>query len=458
MVRRHQRDRRARQQARPADLASVQQHLREAQVVRCRRHRPRAAGVRGRRVARIDEPERLPRRRILVERRRETPPRRGRYREARVGHVQRTEQSRREEVAEPHARRGLDDAPEDIRCEAVLEHGARLVDERRGREARDLDVRREIAGVVVDRRLEDAGGLVGALHREVLRDLAVRESGGVAEQVVHRHLAHGRDGRVVDLREFRVGLRDADLLRAEGRQELRDRIGQLHLAVLDEHHRRDRHERLRHRVDAEDGIGRHRCAARRIAMTHGRRVHELAAARDHHDGTGQLARVDLGLQRGADARQALGRHPHGFRRGGRQRLRERNGRCAEQGGGEGGAGAGSCERRADGSVGHGGGLLRGEGRIVGRVVAGVRCAIGACTHCAAGRTSSGRRRVDVRPGASGAVSRYHARRRAAPHHVRSPRAIDGRVAPRRFAIPPPRRALVPSTPVSPRRHPGGSRS
>jgi hypothetical protein len=88
----------------------------------------------------------------------------------------------------------------------------------------------------------------------------------------------------------------------------RDRIGQLQLAVLDQHHGGDRDQRLGHRIDAEHRIEPHLLAFGLVLEADRVGIDELALAGDHHHGARQHALVDLGLQRLAHALEALRRH------------------------------------------------------------------------------------------------------------------------------------------------------
>jgi hypothetical protein len=110
------------------------------------------------------------------------------------------------------------------------------------------------------------------------------------------HFAGGGHG-VVGQAPGRIHLGDADLLLGESGQVLGDGIGENDLPLFRQHHRRDGHEGLRHRVEAEDGVLRHRRAARRIAGAEGLEVGDAALARDDRDGAGKLLRLDLRLQR-----------------------------------------------------------------------------------------------------------------------------------------------------------------
>ena len=124
--------------------------------------------------------------------------------------------------------------------------------ERRLREPLDLLRRRELARVVVAnaREVEPCLG-ISIPDRSVDGDLAVGQSRRMAEQILHRHLALGRNGDIAHARELVVTACYAHLLALEGRKELRHQIGQLDRPVLHQHHCRDRDQRLGHGIDSE---------------------------------------------------------------------------------------------------------------------------------------------------------------------------------------------------------------
>ena len=131
--------------------------------------------------------------------------------------------------------------------------------------------------------------------------------GGVAQQVLDRHLPLQRDEV-----ELAVVL-DADLLVGKFRNEFRNGIAEQEMAVLDQHHDADRDDRFGHREDPEDRIVRHRRARRRALPAERLEPADLAAPRHHHGRTGQGALVDLALERI--------RHPLQADRGETQRFR-----------------------------------------------------------------------------------------------------------------------------------------
>ena len=238
--------------------------------------------------------------------------------EARVLHLERLEQALVEEIRQALARGAFDHAAQHVGGEAVVPDRARLERERHARQLLDLLGGREIARVVVLVLAVHADALQALLHRRVLRDLTVREARGVAQEILHRHLPllrHQRVGRGARS----VLARDAHLQLVEARQVLAHRIRELDRAILDQHHRRHRHQRLGHRIDAEDRFRCHldggRLHADRVL------VDELALPRDHHDCATETAVRGLLLQHLADLRQPLRRHSHLLRLCHRQRLR-----------------------------------------------------------------------------------------------------------------------------------------
>src|SRR5262245_21622645 len=94
---------------------------------------------------------------------------------------------------------------------------------------------------------------------------------------------------------------DEDALIAPRRDELPHRIVELNASLLPQHHQPDAHDRLRHRVDAEDRIRRDRPLALDLEVALRLEVRDLAPARDEREGAGELAGVDVPLEVIADA-------------------------------------------------------------------------------------------------------------------------------------------------------------
>ncbi len=110
-----------------------------------------------------------------------------------------------------------------------------------------------------------------------------------------RRVAHeilDRD-RPLERREVKlVAVNDAHFHLGEGGDVFRDGIGDQEPPLLDQHHRRDRNDRLGHRIDAEDRVVAHRRPAGahradRLAVSH------LAVSGDQHRDARSLLLLDL---------------------------------------------------------------------------------------------------------------------------------------------------------------------
>jgi hypothetical protein len=172
---------------------------------------------------------------------------------------------------------------------------------------------------------------------------AIDDPGGVAHQVLEGDRARGRHGVIA--RAAVIGAQYRDLHLRELRQIGRDRVVDLHEAVLVQLQRADRDHGLGHRGDAEDGVGSHLGAGVLVEVAEGLEVDELAAARDGDHGAGQAALVDVGAQHLTDARQALRGHADRLRLGCRQGIRGECGSEAEK--------CGQCSEEAGESCAHG---------------------------------------------------------------------------------------------------------
>ena len=100
----------------------------------------------------------------------------------------------------------------------------------------------------------------------------------------------------------------------ELRDERRDLIVELPLALLVEGHHGDRDDRLGHRSDAEDGIFAEGLRAFEPLTAIAAELHQLAVTGDHNADAGVVAGVDLRLHGTIHAIQALGREADGVRR------------------------------------------------------------------------------------------------------------------------------------------------
>ena len=117
---------------------------------------------------------------------------------------------------------------------------------------------------------------------------AVGEAGGVGEQVPDPHRLAGRDR---DLPLVRTAGVDADM--GEGGDERADRIGELEGALLVEHHRGDRGDRLGHRVDAPQRVRLHRQPGFDVARPVAGHMCQVAPPAHRHQPAGQAAVVHV---------------------------------------------------------------------------------------------------------------------------------------------------------------------
>jgi hypothetical protein len=111
-------------------------------------------------------------------------------------------------------------------------------------------------------------------------------------------------GRVEPREDFKIG---------ELGNELRNRIGRQPFALLVENQHGDACDRLGHRVVAEDGVLRHRRAARKVAHAVSAVVHNLAVPRQDRHGAGEFLFVDHFLDKAVQPLEPLRRESHCFR-------------------------------------------------------------------------------------------------------------------------------------------------
>ena len=95
----------------------------------------------------------------------------------------------------------------------------------------------------------------------------------------------------------------------EGRDELRHRVEERERALLVEHHRRDRRDRLGHRVDAPDRVGLDRQAGLGVALPAVRDVGDPPAARDDQQRALVAPVGHEAVEVGVQPREALGIQP-----------------------------------------------------------------------------------------------------------------------------------------------------
>ena len=311
VVRAHHLDRPRRQQPGAAELAAVQQHLHEPQVVSRRGVEPAAPGRPGRRQGAhfvVGELQPAVVRRLVnpggavdLSRRHEEPG---------VDHAEGLEDALEQELVERLPRQLLDQIALHVDGDAVVPFGARL---------RPQGQLRELVDHVLERRIRVEDALFPVRARDGVVVETVVEPARMGQQLAHGHrprrrFVHGRAVGVLAGVDPQVG-------------ELGDEVGHgvvdLPLALFVEHHQGRRRHRLGHRVDEEDGIGGHRRP--RLDVLHPDAVDEgdLAVPREHRHDARQLALVDHPLHPGVEPFEALRGQADGGRVGVAQVARGR---------------------------------------------------------------------------------------------------------------------------------------
>jgi hypothetical protein len=219
--------------------------------------------------------------------------------EAGIRHAERAEDARGEELVQRLAGDDLDDPPHHVGGDRVVPLGAGLEEQW---QPRPHVARR--GEVVLGRRVEEEARRAIRLVDRVGGLEAVGEARGVGEQVPHEHRLGGRDG---DRRRGHPHAVDAQV--AEGGDELRHRVEERKRPLLVEHHRRDRRDRLGHRVDAPDRVGLHRQPGLRVAMAARGHVGDPAPARDHELRALEAPVGHEAVEVGVEPRETLGIEP-----------------------------------------------------------------------------------------------------------------------------------------------------
>ncbi len=235
-----------------------------------------------------------------------------RHPEGRVGHAQRLEQPRAQELAEAHPRQLLDQVTHHVDRHRIVPGRARRELQRQGRQL--ADERRQAARrlEVVDLQLA-VGRVDAGAHHE-----AVGQARRMGDQVHHLHRPLRRRGdeagrRVGQQSRHAAGI-DAEVLPFGDVR--RHRVIETQRAFLDQHHQRDRGDRLGHGIDAEDRVFLHRLGPFQVHVAGEAGVHELALAIDLGEDAGQVAAVDVAaLHHLIQPGQSRTRHSDGFRRG-----------------------------------------------------------------------------------------------------------------------------------------------
>ena len=231
----------------PVELAAVAQHLGEAVVVGRARHQAAAArqhlGRRQHGLAPRVERHGGALGAGAVEGGQAILVRLG-HREAGVGHAQRLEDVLGQEAVERLARHHLDQPTEHVGRHRVVPLGAGLEQQRHRRPHVDRAGQVEVGRAAP---LEPGVAVHGVDRVGVVE--AVGEPGRVGQQVPDAHRLGGRHGHRRLRRPAAV-----DALVAERLDVAVQRVLQLEGALLVEHHRRHRRDRLGHRVDAPQRV------------------------------------------------------------------------------------------------------------------------------------------------------------------------------------------------------------
>ena len=217
--------------------------------------------------------------------------------EAGVDHAERLEDASGEELVEWHARHHLDHPSEHVRGHAVVPLPAGLEQQREVGEAVA-----DVGEVGAGRRAPLEAGAAVELVDWVGPQEPVREAGRVGEEVPELHLFRDRIGD---------GLRDRapppHPSTGERRDVTADGIGQFDPALLPEHQRSNRGDRLRHRVDAEHRVERDGLSRLDVSLAVRVEVNDLALSGDRQRPAREQAVIDVAAEVRRDPRQALGR-------------------------------------------------------------------------------------------------------------------------------------------------------
>ena len=234
----------------------------------------------------------------------------------RVPHVERTEQPFAQEHIERLAADPLDGRTDHVGRNAVVPFRARLELERQLRQA---------PGEAVEVVSPERGDfVVETVHRIFFGIEAIGKPRRMRQQVPHGHglfRGHALTVLAEHLQFLEFG------------QKRHHRIIKLEGAVLVEHHRRDRRDRLGHGKDAKQRVLRERPVIFHTTPAHSRHMHDPALAGDHRQHAGELAFIDELLCGSGQSLKCLGRHANALRRRDRY-LGGAECRCHEHGNGD----------------------------------------------------------------------------------------------------------------------------
>jgi len=136
----------------------------------------------------------------------------------------------------------------------------------------------------------------------------VGQTRGVTEQVTDRDLAIRGNGLQNPLLRRLVNLFHADLETLEFWEIPRNRIVEQEVAFLEEHHDRNTGDRLGHGIDPKDRTFRHWHAGLDVLHPVGLELNHLPVAGHHGHRTGEVVCLEVPFDEIIDAREAIGRH------------------------------------------------------------------------------------------------------------------------------------------------------
>ena len=200
-----------------------------------------------------------------------------------VDHAERLEQAIGEEIFELLARNDFDEPAADIGGDRIIPGVAGRKFERQFAQRSDHVGQR--AGLF---DLADFFAAIGCI--DVGAQLkTIGQPGGMAEQIDDLHRAFHRAGLETQL----VGAGDKDTNVFPGGNVAMHGVFERDKAFFNQHHQRYRRDRLGHRIDAKNGIGRHGQPAFDIGMAGHAEMRDIAMAGDHRQCAGQFAGGDV---------------------------------------------------------------------------------------------------------------------------------------------------------------------
>ena len=208
-----------------------------------------------------------------------------------IGHAERIEQPLLFELKQRLSRGHLDDPAEHVGRMTVIPPRRGLVGQRQDRDPVGEFSIVEIAGVQL--------GIAIELRHRGFAEEAVGDTRRVPQQIPDRDRALRRLELERIFSGF-IGKVDADLCVRKGTNVFRYGIVERQFAVVDQHHRGDRGDGLRHRIDLENRIRRHRPPGLGVQRAEAFEIDRLAVLLDQQDRAGNLARRDFVANGGAD--------------------------------------------------------------------------------------------------------------------------------------------------------------